>query len=292
MYWTDGQPSLVNKMAADSVALSSSQAISGAMVDTVGHNLLVESTHFVQLFNLFSKLPHFVSIACSLLASSDQTVTNSFPQDDLNLLTEFGLLSSGKDEFLKISCAFYREALPNFLMKHPFLLAYAPSIQPSSHVEDGKLHFDKLLSSFQQHCRENLDIFIKQNEDHAEAAFHLLLFTFLKRVLKGCRLSRDYSIGRGYTDVLIEYQQQRFAIKIKTFKDDFKRMNDFKRMKLRTDASADKLKQLASEGVSQLKEDLNRFGLKTDAGFLVIWDQRQSEKIATEKIDGVSVYRC
>ena len=70
---------------------------------------------------------------------------------------------------------------------------------------DGTINMVKLLSAFQQFFRENSESWI-QRFDYQEAGPQLLLQAFLQRVINGGgRIEREYGLGRGRTDLLLQW---------------------------------------------------------------------------------------
>ncbi len=92
---------------------------------------------------------------------------------------------------------------------------------------------------------------------YRESGPHLMLMAFLQRIINGGgRIEREYGLGRGAMDLLIEWQNERHAIEIKL------------RRGKRTEA----------EALEQVGEYLEHIGLSE--GWLVLFDLR---KIRWEK---------
>ena len=63
----------------------------------------------------------------------------------------------------------------------------------------------KLLKAFQQYFRENSESWIEKFE-YKEAGPQLLIQAFLQRIINGGgRINREYGLGRGRTDLAIEW---------------------------------------------------------------------------------------
>jgi len=64
---------------------------------------------------------------------------------------------------------------------------------------------NKLLAAFQQFFRENAESWLQRYAYH-EAGPQLLLQAYLQRIVNGCgRIAREYGLGRGRTDLLLQW---------------------------------------------------------------------------------------
>jgi len=142
---------------------------------------------------------------------------------------------------------------------------------------DGSLDMDSLLREFQQFWRENSEIW-EEKSDYTEVFPQLLLMAFLQRLLNGGgHISREYALGRGRLDLLVEYEGTRNIIEIKILRD-------------RTAPD-----RLLAAGLEQTRR--YRDGIDTSIpAYLLVFDRRSDEKKAPwderltwSEIDGITV---
>ncbi len=115
---------------------------------------------------------------------------------------------------------------------------------------DGALDMPKLMRAWQEFWREDGHL-AADGFGYREAGAHLMLMAFLQRVVNGGgTIEREYALGRGALDMLIEWKTTRVAIE----------------MKLRRHLSTEK------KGVVQLAGYLEALGLSE--GWLVVFDLR------------------
>ena len=79
-------------------------------------------------------------------------------------------------------------------------------ISPSWYVnKDGRLDLPKLLCAFQGYLREHSESWVERY-GHREAGPQLVLHAYLHRVINsGGRITREYAVARGRTDLLVEW---------------------------------------------------------------------------------------
>lgn len=74
---------------------------------------------------------------------------------------------------------------------------------------------DELLEAFYEFYRDNSSIWLEQFE-YKESGPHLLLMAFLQRIINvGGTIFREYALGRGRVDLLIQWQKQRIVLELK-----------------------------------------------------------------------------
>ncbi|MCY4186864.1 MAG: hypothetical protein OXD30_00075, partial [Bryobacterales bacterium] len=124
---------------------------------------------------------------------------------DLEYVRDLGLVAA-KGE-VRIANPIYAEVVPRELTA-ALQSGLAPQVQPEWYVQaDGSLDVDGLLSAFQGYFREHAESWV-QRYGHAEAGPQLVLHAYLQRVVNsGGRIGREYAVGRGRTDLLIEWRQ-------------------------------------------------------------------------------------
>ena len=117
---------------------------------------------------------------------------------------------------------------------------------------DGALDMPKLMAAWQTFWRKDGHL-AAEGFSYRESGPHLMLMAFLQRVVNGGgRVEREYGLGRGALDLLIEWRGARHAIEVKLRRD--------------TETEDDALEQVARY--------LDSTGL--DEGWLVLFDLRKS----------------
>ena len=151
---------------------------------------------------------------------------------------------------LVIANPIYREVIPTSLAS--IAIASLPQIQPSWLGPDGHIDETRLLEAFLAFWRQHGEPLFAAAPYH-EIAPHLVLMAFLHRVVNGGgSIEREYAIGSGRMDILVQYRGRRLAIELKVWHDD------------KPDPRKDGLEQL----------DRYLAGLGLDHGWLVIFDRR------------------
>ena len=140
----------------------------------------------------------------------------------------------------------------------------AGAVKPEWYVQaDGSLDVAGLLSAFQGYFREHAESWV-QCYGHAEAGPQLVLHAYLQHVVNsGGRIGREYAVGRGRTDLLIEWGRsgpggpvhpRKYVIECKVRRENVG------------------WESLLGEGRQQTVEYMDRCG--AEAGHLVIFDLR------------------
>ena len=126
------------------------------------------------------------------------------------------------------------------------------------YVDDsGALRIDELLAAFQQFFREHSEHWAGRFQ-YQEAGPQLLLQAFLQRIVNsGGRIKREYGLGRGRTDLLVEWPQdggvEKFVVECKVLHKS--------------------LERTVAEGVEQTAGYMDR--CDAEAGHLVVFDRRK-----------------
>ena len=266
---TAGQPWLVNALAAE--ALKKVRDL-GA---TIGRNDVVDArevlilrrdTHLDQLADKLRE--DRVKRVIAPLVSDGEAA--SFTSDDLQYCVDLGLIA--QDKPVRIANAIYREVVPRELITGAdWFIAH----ETAWYVEDGQLMMGRLMEAFQGFFREHSEHWVGRF-NYREAGPQLLLQAFLQRVVNaGGRIEREYGLGRGRMDLLVEWgpRRQREAVECK----------------LRRNG----LERTIAEGLEQLGGYMQRCG--TAEGHLVIFDRSEDrswdEKVfrREESVDGRKV---
>ena len=202
---TGGQPWLVNALGYQVCYESKTKrdrSLTISLVDLAeAREVLIES-RAVHLDQLADKLqePRVHRVIAEILASGEQQL-GDIADDDQQYLADLGLITIKPR--LAISNPIYREIIPRTLS---WMQQTRLTYETEWYVMDnGSLDMAKLLSDFQQFFRENSESWI-QRFDYQEAGPQLLLQAFLQRVINGGgRIEREYGLGRGRTDLLVQW---------------------------------------------------------------------------------------
>ncbi|KJJ85188.1 ATPase domain protein, prokaryote domain protein [Candidatus Omnitrophus magneticus] len=256
---TGGQPWLVNAVANEIVEkiLKSdfTKKITLAHAEEAKENLIKRrDTHLDSLLDKL-KEPRVKNIVSAII-NGDSLVYDNF-NDDLLYVMDLGIIRKEKYDII-FSNEIYREIIPrvlNFSMQENIREEGTTSwyIKPN-----GKLDMDKLLKAFQAFYRENSEMWLEKF-DYKEAGPHLLLMAFLQRVINGGgRINREMAVGTGRTDLLIEFNGDKFVLELK-------------------------LKRLPSarqKGLDQISRYLDTLGMTK--GYLILFEIKPSSIIPWE----------
>ena len=128
-------------------------------------------------------------------------VLSQVPTDDLQYVEDLGLITLRPG--IAIANGIYAEIIPRELTWTSQMMI--PQETAWYVGPDHRLNFSKLLRAFQQFYIENCEVWLERFQ-YKEAGPHLLLQAFLQRIINGGgRLNREYGIGRGRTDLFIEW---------------------------------------------------------------------------------------
>jgi hypothetical protein len=175
--------------------------------------------------------------------------TEDVLDDDFAYVLGLGLIREQHGRY-EIANPIYREVIPRALT-HTQQLQIAN--EPAWYVRpDGSLDMGKLMVDWQLFWREDghmaADAFA-----YREAGPHLMLMAFLQRIVNGVgKVLREYGLGRGALDLLVEWADLRYAIELK----------------LRRDTTTEE------RALDQLARYLDRLGLAE--GWLVMFDLRKT----------------
>ena len=168
--------------------------------------------------------------------------------DDLAYVIGLGIVTLKEGE-IEIANPIYREVIPRALT---FETQVTIGEKPASFVRpDGSLDLPKLMRAFQTFWREDAHVTV-EGQSYRESHPHLMLMAFLQRIVNGGgRVEREYGVGRGALDLLIEWKGERHVIEVKLRRDS------------RTEAKA----------LDQLTGYLDHLGLRE--GWLALFDLRK-----------------
>ena len=216
---TDGQPWLVNAIAFE---------LTFKMKENRDHSVLITKDMAVIAVNriIVSRAVHLDQLADKLkedrvrrvvlpMILNDSRIIAS--DDDRQYCIDLGLVKSSL-RGLVIANKIYQEIIPRELSKtqqEDLKNVFAPDWINS----DGSLNTRLLFQLFGDFWRQNSDVWAKDMAGYQEAAPHLVFQAFLQRVANGCGyVNREYALGRGRTDLFLEWDGpsvQRVVIELK-----------------------------------------------------------------------------
>jgi hypothetical protein len=188
--------------------------------------------------------------------------TEDVLDDDFAYVVGLGLLRVQAGQYA-IANPIYAEVIPRALTYTQQLqIAYQPGWYAGP---DGSLNIAKLLADWQLFWREDGHL-AAGGFRYSEAGPHLMLMAFLQRIVNGGgRIVREYGLGRGALDLVIEWRDRRYAIEVK----------------LRRDTTTEE------RALDQVTRYLDHLGL--DEGWLVMFDLRSTqswaERLSTRMIE-------
>jgi len=259
---TGGQPWLVNALAREVVAtVAAPQAITPAAIDRARDVLIArQDTHLDSLAERLRE-PRVQAVIEPILAG--EALPPLLP-DDVRFALDLGLVRRASEGGLVIANPIYAEVIPRVLTSGP--RDSLPATAPVWRRDDGSLDPALLMEAFLGFWRQHGQPLLGSAPYH-EVAPHLVFLAFLDRVANGGgAISREYAIGSGRLDVLLEYgpaqRRELFAFELKVHRDG------------RPDPT--------EAGLAQLDRYLAGLGLTT--GWLIIFDRRMGLPPLEERV--------
>jgi SpoVK/Ycf46/Vps4 family AAA+-type ATPase len=219
---TQGQPWLANAIACECVEEITqkdySKPITRDMAELAIHNLvLARGVHFDSLLERL-KEPRVRKIVSPLIMGEEIA---SKLTDDYLYTRDLGLI---RDDCGRTEPAnpIYTELILRVLTWDA-LDSIKNTVEASSfprYIKDGKMDIDFLMKDFQSYWRENSEIWEKRYEtdlyQYHEAAPHLVLHAFLRRVVNGNgQILNEMALGTKRADLCIIYKDQKYPIELK-----------------------------------------------------------------------------
>ncbi|MBK8255484.1 MAG: hypothetical protein IPK82_22835 [Polyangiaceae bacterium] len=259
-----GHPWLTNALADEAVnheAPDRNLPITQKHIEAAKETLILERRSHID--SLVARLhePRIVRILAPML-QGERAISEGFLQDDLAYAVDMGILRLCQGQY-EVDNPIYREVIPRALTFEQQTQIQEPTaryVQPN-----GELDVPKLMAAWQVFWRTDGHL-AAEGFGYREAGPHLMLMAFLQRVINGGgQIHREYGLGRGALDILIQWKSQRFAIEVK----------------LRRDNHTEGL------ALAQLNRYLDHLGL--GEGYLVLFDLRKEveweEKLTTRTVD-------
>jgi hypothetical protein len=269
--YTNGQPWLTNAIAREITEKILKKDYSAVITPEIAHQakenlILRRDTHLDSLMDKLSE-SRVKPIISSIISGTSQQ-SDSY-NNDLQYCIDLGIVSETSSG-IKISNKIYSEIIPRVLNKQ-VQDEMTAMISPFPFIKDGKLQMDYLLKEFQQFYRENAESWMERFS-YKEAGHQLLLMAFLQRILNGGgQINREMAVGRGRTDLVIDFGGERFVLELKLKNQNYK-------------------KERALEQISAYMDTLSQ-----EHGYLVLFESKPSkiisweERIKWEEIEHVSL---
>ena len=215
---TCGQPWLVNALAYEAcfdgeTDRDRSMPIRGDDIDRAREALILgRVTHLDHLANTLRD-DRVRRVILPMLAGSSES---SWTVRDLDYVRELGLVAAGYP--VCMANPIYAEVIPRELAL-PLEATIAGAVDPAWYVKpDGSLDLARLLDAFQGYFREHVESWVERY-GHKEAGPQLILHGYLHRVVNsGGRIEREYAVGRGRIDLLIEWRRTTSEAAVRTRK--------------------------------------------------------------------------
>ena len=260
---TRGQPWLVNALAYracfdDLEGRDRSRPIRVEAIDRAKEALILQRvTHLDQLADKLKEHRVRRVIMPMLAGSSDWDYTKR----DLDYVRDLGLATPAGP--VRIANPIYAEVVPRELTAS-LQSGLEGKVDPEWYVnEDRSLDVPGLLAAFQVYFREHAESWVERF-GHKEAGPQLVLHAYLQRVVNSDgQIGREYSVGRGRSDLVIEWGRGGAQGPARTRKHVIE-------CKVRTEKSG--LERLIREGRDQTAAYMDRCG--AESGHLVIFDMR------------------
>ena len=213
---TGGQPWLVNALAREITDKilegDTSRPVTIEIVDQAKENLIMRrDTH---LDSLIDKLMdgRIRPIVDAIISGADVEF-NSF-NDNLQYALDLGIIKKTSSGIM-IANEIYKEIIPRVL-NLSFMANIDAKVSPQWFIKrDGHLDMDALLREFQDFYREHSESWLDGFSYH-ESGKQLLLMAFLQRIVNGGgSIAREMAVGRGRTDLTIDFNGDRFVLELK-----------------------------------------------------------------------------
>ncbi len=202
---TQGQPWLVNALAyeacfEDQQGRDRSRAVTVAAIDRAKETLILNRvTHLHQLTDKLRE-PRVSRVILPMLGGTSQA---GYSSGDLEYVRDLGLVAlSGP---VRMANPIYAEVIPRELTTAQES-ELENLVSPRWYIQqDGSLDIGALLAGFQDYFREHSESWVERY-GHREAGPQLVLHGYLHRVVNsGGRVTREYAVARGRSDLVIEW---------------------------------------------------------------------------------------
>lgn len=212
-----GHPWLVNALADQAVRREvpdRAAPVTAAHIESAKERIILDRRTHID--SLIAKLrdPRVRRILDPMIAG--ERARGDALDDDFAYVIGLGLLRRNNGTY-EIANPIYREVIPRALTyvdQGQIQIQTAPFVRA-----DGALDVPKLMAAWQQFWREDGHL-AAEGFQYRESGPHLMLMAFLQRILNGGgRIEREYALGRGALDLVIEWKGARHAVEVKVRRD-------------------------------------------------------------------------
>ncbi len=216
-FLSQGQPWIVNALAdhaVDRLVRDRSESVPGAHIDAAKEAMILERrTH---LDSLFARLQESrVRRVLDPLLAGGRLPFNDIDAD-LQYVVGLGLLRKVEGRW-EVANPIYREVIPRALTAFAQESLDQPTVWYLG--ADGLLDVPKLMTAWQAFWRKDGHL-AAEGFSYKESGPHLMLMAFLQRVVNGGgRIEREYALGKGALDLLVEWKAQRVVVDTKLRRD-------------------------------------------------------------------------
>ena len=202
---TAGQPWLINALAyqvcfEDKAGRDRSRPVTTGAVERAKETLILQRvTHLDQLANALTE-ERVRRVILPMIAGSPDY---QFSGRDLEYVQDLGLVAAVGP--IRMANPIYAEVIPRELTTVQER-ALRDLVSPGWYIQpDGSLNVKALLAGFQDYFREHSESWLERY-GHREAGPQLVLHGYLHRIVNsGGRITREYAIARGRSDLVVEW---------------------------------------------------------------------------------------
>lgn len=286
--WSDtkGQPWLVNALAHQLTWKNKLLRKDRSISITFNHYMIAReeliqsrATHLDQLTDKLRE-ERVYNVISSIIGNSEFEIIKTIKPDDQQYVEDLGLIVSKPN--VHISNDIYKEIIPRELTW--IVQTNIPNQEQAWYInKDNTINTKKLLLAFQAFFRKNADSWLQQFQ-YKEAGPQLLLQAFLQRIINGGgRIHREYALGRGRTDIFIEWPTSEQGF-----------FGAMQHIVIETKILYANLDETIKQGIEQTKEYMDK--VNASEGVLIVFDRSSSkewdEKVWDKEQNGLLVLGC
>ncbi len=263
---TAGQPWLINALAyevcfEDKAGRDRSRPVTAGAVEQAKEALILQRvTHLDQLANALSE-ERVRRVILPMIAGS---FGDPFSKRDLEYVRNLGLVAAAGP--VRMANPIYAEVIPRELttVQEAELEGH---VSPRWYIRpDGSLDLKALLAGFQDYFREHSESWLERY-GHREAGPQLVLHGYLHRIVNsGGRITREYAIARGRSDLVVEWPRPGRPLADRPLK---------QVIECKVVGEKKGLESTISQGLEQTAWYMDR--CRAEAGHLVIFDLRPNK---------------
>ncbi len=209
-----GHPWLVNALGAqlmDFLVPDRQVVITAEHVERAKEEIILRrETHLDSLIERL-RMPRVRRVIEPILVG--ENINMNALNDDIAFVRDLGLVVDRPN--LRIANPIYAEIIPRALsyrMQINMVQEVAWYLRP-----DGSLDMILLLAAFQEFFAEHSESWLGRF-DYQEAGPHLFLMAFLQRIVNGGgRITREFAVGSGRADLVVEYAGRRDVLELKIY---------------------------------------------------------------------------